>query len=124
MKRNWLEWVILVVSVAAILGLAAYLGLQALTADDAPPVVVATVDTGAGLEGETGWSAPMTVRNDGDRAVRVLTLEATAEVAGSTETSSLTVDLLGPHSETDGTIGFSARPDGPVEVRVVSFEVP
>lgn len=124
MRRNWLEWVILVVSVAAIVGLAGYLAIRTLAGEGAPPSIVAEVDPAMGADGPTGWTVPVVIRNDGDGAVRALTIEARAEVAGSSETSALGIDLLGPHSETEGAIGFTARPDGPIEIRVVSFEVP
>jgi uncharacterized protein (TIGR02588 family) len=124
MKRNWLEWLILAVSVAAIAGVAGYLAIAALDGDPAPPTIVAEVDVGAGAEGPTGWTAPILIRNDGGQAARTLTIEARAEVDGTEETSTLTVDLLGPQSDTEGTVGFSGPPSGPIALRVVSFEVP
>ena len=123
MRRNPLEWAILVVSVVAIVGIVGYLLVDAVGGRDSP-VIAAEIDAAAGMEGPTGWTAPARIRNDGGSGVRQLVLEATAMVDGAEEASALTVDLLAAMSEVELVVGFSAAPTGPVEVRVVGYEVP
>ncbi len=124
MRRNPLEWAILIVSIAAILGVVGYLLVDAVAGPHDEPRIVAEVGMGAGAEGPTGWTAPVTIRNEGGTAVRALVLEATAMVDGAEEASVLTVNLLASMSDVELFVGFSAAPAGPVEVRIVGYEVP
>lgn len=124
MRRNPLEWAILIVSVAAIAGIGAYLLVDALGGPREPARVVAEVQTAQATEGPLGWTAPVIIRNEGGEGATGLLLEATATVDGAEETSQLTVDLLGPMSEAEVTVGFTGVPAGAVDIRVVAFEVP
>lgn len=124
MRRNWLEWVILVASAVVVVALVGYLLVAGLT-DGGPAEIVADVRASEASEGpDGGWLVPLTVLNEGGRAAVSIVIEGTATVAGREETSELTVDILAAQSEVELVLGFSAQPDGEVEVRVVGFETP
>lgn len=122
MRRNWLEWSILAVSVAVVAALVGYL-LFAGFSDSGPAVIRAEVADGAdGPDG--GWLVPLTVRNEGGRAAVSIIVEGTATVAGEEESSEVTIDLLAADSEVELTLGYSQEPDDGIQLRVVGFESP
>ena len=124
MNRNWLEWAILVISIALVAGLVGYLLISGLS--NAGPAMIrpeiTAVDAAEGPDG--GWLVPLTVRNEGGEAAVSIVVEGTAIVAGTEESSELTVDVLAANSEVSLVLGFSGRPEGEVEVSVVGFETP
>jgi len=124
MKRNSLEWAILVISVAVVVALVGYLLVSGL-ANDGPAMIRAEVTAAEAAEGPGGgWLVPVTVHNEGEKAAVSIVVEGTAIVAGTEESSELTVDVLAVDSEVELVLGFSGRPEGKVEVRVVGFESP
>ncbi len=124
MKRNWLEWAILVISVAVVVALVGYLLVSGLT-KSGPAVIRAEVTAAEGADGpDGGWLVPLIVRNEGGRAAVSIFVEGTATVAGKEESSELTVDVLAADSQVELVLGFSGRPEGEVQVRVVGFETP
>jgi uncharacterized protein (TIGR02588 family) len=123
-KRNWLEWAILVVSVAAVVALVGYLLVSAFVTSG-PAMIRLEVTAAEVADGQDdGWLVPLTVRNEGGKAAVSIVVEGTAIVAGAEESSELTVDLLAAGSEVELVLGFSAQPEGEVQVRVVGFETP
>ena len=124
MKRNWLEWLILVVSVSLVAGLVGYLLVTGLT-NGGPPVIRAAVSVEDATEGpDGGWFAPLVVRNEGGSAAVAIVMEGSATVDGTEETSQLVVDILAAGSRVELVLGFSAPPEGDVTLRVVGFESP
>jgi uncharacterized protein (TIGR02588 family) len=122
-RRNWLEWAILVASVAAIAILVGYLGSQAIAGDKPPDVrVEAHLDQARATS--SGWELPITVRNDGGLPAAAVAIEATATVNGQEETSELMLELAAPGTETSLVVGFSGSPDGEVAFRVTGYEAP
>lgn len=124
MKRNWLEWVILTVSVLLVVGVVGYLLVTGLT-NGGPALIRASAAMDDGVEGpDGGWLVPLLVRNEGGSAAVVIVVEATATVDGTEETSELAIDILAAGSEAELVVGFSGPPQGDVAVRVVGFETP
>ncbi|HET9755448.1 MAG TPA: hypothetical protein VFP66_03015 [Candidatus Limnocylindrales bacterium] len=124
MKRNWLEWAILVVSVAVVVALVGYLLVSGFVTGG-PAMIRLEVTAAEVADGQDdGWLVPLTVRNEGGKAAVSIVVEGTAIVAGAEESSELTVDLLAAGSEVELVLGFSAQPEGEVKVRVVGFETP
>jgi uncharacterized protein (TIGR02588 family) len=124
MKRNWLEWVILVISVAVVVAVVGYLLVSGLS-NSGPALIRAEVAAAEAANGpDGGWLVPVVVRNEGGTAAVSIVVEGTATVAGAQESSELTVDLLAADSAVDLMLGFSGEPDGEVQFRVVGFETP
>ncbi len=124
MRRNWLEWVALGISVAAILGVVGFLAVDGLTDADRPPEPRVELQRDAAYETSTGWIVPAIVMNDGDLAAEALVLRATATVEGSEEESEVTIDYLPPGTDVEISFGLSAEPDGEVTVTTVGFRLP
>lgn len=124
MNRNWLEWAILVVSVALVVGLVGYLLVSGL-ATGGPAIIRLEATAPEAADGpDGGWLVPVTVRNEGGSAAVSIVVEGTATVAGTEQSSQLTVDVLATDSAVDLVLGFSGRPEGEVHLRVVGFETP
>ena len=124
MRRNWLEWAILAVSIAVVVALVGYLAVAGLSGSR-PAQIRAEAAPAAGVIGpDGGWLVPVTVRNDGGIAAMTVVLEGTASVAGVDEVSEITVDVLPAESDVEVVLGFSGEPDSDVELRIVGFETP
>jgi len=123
MRRNWLEWLILVVSVAAIAALVGYLTIQAVSGN-APVDIAIEPRRAEARTTSAGWELPVTVRNAGGAPAVSVAIEATASVAGQAETSEVVLDLLAPGSDADLVMGFSAEPEGEVTLRLIGYESP
>ena len=124
MRRNWVEWVALVISVAAILGIVGFLVVDGLTDAGRPPEPRVELQRDAAYETSAGWIVPATVMNDGDRPAEALVLRAAATVEGSEEESEVTIDYLPPGTDVEVSFGLSAEPDGEVTVTTVAFRLP
>ena len=124
MRQNWLEWVVLGVSVAAVAGLVGFLVVDGLTDTERPPEPVITLQTDAAYDVGDGWILPALATNDGDEAAEALALRATATVDGVDEASEVTIDFLPAGTEVEISFGFSGPPDGDVTVSIVGFRLP
>jgi uncharacterized protein (TIGR02588 family) len=124
MPRNWLEWGALGAGLAALLVIVGVLTADAVSGGDRPPTPRVELHTEQAYETDNGWLLPATMTNDGDRAAEALVLVAVASVAGEEERSEVAVDYAPPGSEVEVTFGFSAPPDGDVEVIVTGFRLP
>jgi uncharacterized protein (TIGR02588 family) len=124
MRRNILEWLALAVSAIAIALVAGYLVIDGLTGSSVAPQPTITVHESEGQETELGWSVPATLSNTGDEAAEAVVVEATAQVAGEEESSEYQVDFLPSRSEVEIVFGFSGRPEGAIDVRLVGFRRP
>ena len=123
MRQNWLEWGVLVFSVVTIVALVGYLAVAAVSTN-APPALSVLGHPEAASATDAGWELPVTVRNDGGEAAAMVAIEATASVAGETETAELEIDLLGPGTEAELVFLFSQAPDGEVDLRLMGFQLP
>lgn len=124
MRKNWVEWLALGVSVAAIAIVVGLLVLEGLTGSRTRAMPSAVLDPDGGYATDIGWVVPAVVRNDGDAPAERVVLEARARVAGEQELSTLEIDFLPAESEVELAFGFSAEPEGEITVRIVGFQVP
>ena len=123
MKRNVVEWAVLVASVAAILVLVGVLLIAAL-GESQPADPRVELRAGEARAGALGWIMPATVTNGGDEAAEDVVLEASATVAGQTETSEVVVEFLPAQTAVEIAFAFSAKPDDAVSVRLIGFRLP
>ncbi|CAN5367634.1 hypothetical protein BH24CHL10_BH24CHL10_02440 [soil metagenome] len=124
MRQNWLEWMVLGVSIVAVVGLVGFLIIDGITDEGRPPEPRAELLAQAAYELAGGWIIPATVTNDGDEAAEALALRATATIDGAEEESEISIDYLPPGSDVDVSFGFSGPPEGEVTVQVVGFRLP
>ncbi len=124
MNRNWLEWAILIASVVLVVGLVGYLVISGLTNSGPAMVRVEVMTDEARLGADGGWLVPVTIHNEGGAAAVAIVVEGTGVVAGTDESSELTVDVLAADSAVELVLGFSGQPEGEIQVRVVGYELP
>ncbi len=123
MKRNPLEWAVLGTSVLAIVVLVVVLVMEGLDGGGpANPTVELRPDEG--YQGGIGWIIPATVQNVGDESAEAVVIEAEATIDGESEVSELEVPFAPAGSTIDVAFAFSARPEGDVALRLISFRVP
>ncbi len=123
MKRNVIEWAVLIASVAGIVLLVAVLVVEGLT-ESRPPDPQVELRPAEGRTGTLGWIVPADVSNGGDEAVEAVVLEATATVGDVDEVSELEINFLPAGTTVEVAFAFSGRPAGEVEVRLVGYRVP
>ncbi|MEO7296779.1 MAG: hypothetical protein ABIZ57_11635 [Candidatus Limnocylindria bacterium] len=124
MRQNWLEWVVLGVSAAAVAGLVGFLVVDGLTDAGRPPEPVITLQTDAAYDVGEGWILPALATNEGDEAAEALAVRATAMVEGVEEESEISIDYLPAGTDVEFSFGFSAQPDGDVTVSILGFRLP
>lgn len=124
MRQNWVEWVVLAISAAAVVGLVGFLLVDGMTDEANPPAPRVELQIDAAYEVPGGWIVPATVTNAGDRAAEALVLRATATVDGIEEESEITIDFLPAGTDVEISFGLSAEPDGEVTVQTVGFRLP
>lgn len=124
MRQNWVEWVALVISGLAVVGLIGFLVVDGLVDEGQPPTPIVELRRSDAYATDHGWIVPATVTNGGDQAAEALVLRATATVDGGEEESELTVDYLPAGTSVEVSVGFSAEPEGEVKVQVVGFRLP
>lgn len=122
-QRNAVEWVVLVTSVIAIVGVVGVLVVEGLR-EQAPANPRIELRQDAARLGEAGWILPADISNAGDEAAVAVLLEASARVAGENETSQLQVDYLPAGTTVEVAFAFSTEPEGEVSVRLLSFRLP
>lgn len=124
MRSNWLEWVVLAVSIVAVVGIVGFLVVDGAMDEGRPPNPIVTLRHGEAYAGEHGWYLPATVGNSGDSAAEAVLIRATATVAGREEESEVTVDYLPAGTDVEITLGFPDEPDGDVTVLPTGFRLP
>jgi uncharacterized protein (TIGR02588 family) len=123
-RRNPLEWIVLAASAFAIAIVVGYLAFDGIAGGTDPADPAIRVQADEAYQSALGWVVPATMSNRGDEAAEAVVVEATAMVGGKEETTELEVDFLPPGTDVEVRFGFSARPDGEVEVRLVGFRTP
>lgn len=124
MRQNWLEWVVLAISAALVVGLVGFLVVDGITDEGRPPSPRVELLPDEAYKVENGWILPGTVTNEGDQAAEALALRATASVNGADEESEITIDFLPAGTDVEISFGFSAQPDGEITVQTVGFRLP
>ena len=123
MKRNAIEWIVLAMSIGAIVLLVGALIMEGLS-ESRPAAPRIELKTAEGRQTELGWIVPATLVNEGDQAMESVIVEATATVNGEEEVSELDVAFLPAGTEVELAFGFSAQPEGEVTVRLVGHLTP
>ncbi|MGH9166715.1 MAG: hypothetical protein ACRD02_02640 [Acidimicrobiia bacterium] len=124
MRRNWLEWAVLGLSVAAIAGVTGFLVVDGVTTDVSPPDPVVEVHLDRARHATMGWIVPLTVTNRGQQAAEAVVIEGIAVIAGEEEIRQLEIDFLPSETQVELEMAFSAPPEGGVLVRLVGYRLP
>ena len=124
MRQNWLEWVAVAISAAAVAGIVGFLVVDGLTDAGRPPEPVISLQTDAAYDVGDGWILPAIATNAGDESAKALALRATATVDGVEEESEISIDYLPAGTDVEFSFAFSSEPDGEVMVSIVGFRLP
>jgi uncharacterized protein (TIGR02588 family) len=124
MRRNALEWFVLVVGVLVVVGLVGTLAWQSIGYSDHPPVIAVRALPHRAEGSPIGWQIPIEIRNEGDQTAAQISIEAIATVDGTDEVAPLDIDLLAGGGSLVRVIAFSGEPEGDVRFRLVGFTVP
>ena len=119
--RNRVEWVIVGLSAIAVARIVGFLLFDAVMDSGAPRSPVVQLHPEQAYVLPTGWMLPGTARNNGDQSAQGLLLVASATVNGEPEDAEVSIDYLPGGSQAEITFGFSADPEGEIEVRVSGF---
>ena len=123
MRRNIVEWLVLVGGALSVLALVAALVGQSI-GSSRPPVIEATVLVDEAAASDLGWTVPVEVRNVGGRSAAGVVIDAVATVGGVEEVASVDIDLLAGSGRAVRVIAFSAEPEGDVQLRLVGYTAP
>ncbi len=118
-EKSWLEWVLFVLSVALIVTVVGYLGVDGYTDDDRPPDIRITL--GVPARSAHGYLVPVSVTNLGDQTAQAVELEVTSQTGKQAEISTLNYDFLASGEVRKGWVGFSAEPSETLSSRVVGY---
>jgi uncharacterized protein (TIGR02588 family) len=124
MRKNWVEWAALGISVLAIAAVVGFLVIDGLASRDTRAMPTVELDVAGGYATELGYVVPARVRNDGGAPAERVVLEARAQVNGEQQLSTFEIDFLPSESEVEVFFGFDAEPESEVAVRIVAFGVP
>ncbi|MFD1745552.1 TIGR02588 family protein [Rhizobium helianthi] len=120
----WIEWTTGCISGLLVLALIGWLTQEALTHDDAPPVLSAVVNHVVRV-GDL-YRTDFTLVNDGPTSAAAVKVVATLSRDGSTtEEADVTFDYAPGQSRNDGTVYFRQDPaGGTLVIRPSSFTEP
>lgn len=125
LEKNWVEWVVFVVSLVLVGSTLAYLAYDAATLGDAPPSI--EVRTGEPLQRPHNFVIPVTVINHGDQTAEGVHIEVVLESGGEKkEQAEFQVAFLPRRSTREGWVAFQLDPRTVerVKARVTGYEKP
>lgn len=122
--KNWLEWTVFGVSLLLVLAVLGYLGYDAATMGDAPPMLM--VELGEAVEQPGGFAVPVTVMNGGDDTAEDVEVEVTLSRNGNEiEQSQFSIAFVPRGSQGDGWVMFREDPaGGELTAKVLGYEQP
>ncbi len=123
-EKNWLEWLIFVVSLSLVFGIAAVLIYQHLSLGEKPPDP--QVQLGPPEAHEGYFAVPVMVANRGDETIENVHLEVSLQLAeGESEKGEFDLPYLPRHSTRQAWVTFRHDPrEGKLESRVLGYQKP
>ncbi len=115
--RPTLEWVVGIISAAAVAGILGFLGREAIVGETQPPNLVATIDRVD--EVEQGTLIVVSLSNNGDQAAAEVTLEARFAGAGTEPAQKeIRFDYVAAHGVRQGAFIIEGPAPRPADVRL------
>lgn len=119
-----IEWAVAAVGAALVIGVLGMLVREAMTYEDGPPVIVATVD--GVTRTEAGYVVRFTAKNVGRATAAEITMAATLKDGERTvEEADVTLDYVARKSSREAGVIFQRDPAGAtLEIRATSYRKP
>ena len=123
-QKNWLEWIVFVVSLALVLGTLGYLLYDGATATEAPPSI--QVRLGEQQRTPQNFIVHVAVTNDGGQTAEGVHVEVVLEGAGGeAERGEFVVAFLPRRATREGWVAFRSDPAAArLTARVLGYEKP
>lgn len=124
LEKNWLEWIVFVISLALILFTLGYLVYDGATLGETPPNI--ELQLGQPQPQSDRFIVPVTAMNRGDETAETVQIEVTLNSGSKEETAEFEIAFLPRHSTRRGWVTFQTDPRTAeqIEARVLGFEKP
>lgn len=125
LQKNWLEWLVFVVSFAIVLFTLVYLVYDSATSAKTPANI--ELELGTPQQQANRFIIPVSVTNSGDTTAETVQIEVTLENSGKEqENAQLEIAFIPRHSKRKGWVTFKTNPRTVEEIttRVLGFEQP
>lgn len=125
LEKNWLEWIVFVVSLVLVLSTLGYLVYDGATAGNIPPSVEFKLGKPQPILNH--FLVPITVTNRGDETAVGVHIEVVLENSGKEqESGEFEIAFLPRHSTREGWVTFETDPRTveQMKARVLGFEKP
>ncbi|WP_020186021.1 TIGR02588 family protein [Methylopila sp. 73B] len=121
---GWLEWGVAGLGAALVVGVLGVLTHEALTYEDGPPAIIATVDDVS--RGPGGYVVRFTAKNEGaSTAAEILMLAELKQGDDVLESAEVTLDYVARKSSKQAGVVFARDPAGAeLTIRATSYRKP
>ena len=125
LEKNWLEWIVFVISLILVLFTLGYIVYDGATLGETPPNI--ELQLGQPQPQSDRFIVPVTATNRGDETAETVQIEVTLNSDGrEEETAEFEIAFLPRHSTRRGWVTFQTDPRTieQIEARVLGFEKP
>ena len=125
LEKNWLEWIVFVISLILVLFTLGYIVYDGATLGETPPNI--ELQLGQSQPQSDRFIVPVTAKNRGDETAETVQIEVTLNSDGrEEETAEFEIAFLPRHSTRRGWVTFQTDPRTveQMEARVLGFEKP
>lgn len=124
LEKNPLEWAVFTFGMASVVAILGFLIWDAATARGGAPEL--HVELGSPVPGSSGFTVPVTVRNQGDETAEGVLVVVTLDLAGGPhETAEIEMAFVPRRSQREGWVTFRSDPrQGHLSGRAMGYEKP
>ncbi len=122
-KKNWLEWLVLIISSLLVLGILVFLVHEMIYTEQTPPNI--TVDFGKTELKEGYFAVPITAKNIGSETAEDLQIEVINGFGNTEEKALLEFPYLPGNSSVNGWVTFTKNPENqPLVIHILGYATP
>ncbi len=108
-SKNWLEWLVTIISGILVLATFAFLTFQLIKNEQSPPNL--SVSLGEVIEKDGGYSLRVSVKNQGTETAENIVIEIYSNAKNSVERGQVRFQYLPGKSTVKGWVSFSEKPE-------------
>lgn len=122
-KKNWLEWLVTIISTVLVLFTLGFLVYQLITEEKTPPNIQITL--GEITKKDHAFAVPVQAKNTGTQTAENVVIEIVFSQTSTVEKAQLTFQYLPGKSTATGWASFSTRPKKTnLKARVTAYGIP